>query len=113
MVTPAAKREAVAHLRSAFDMSERRACRTIGCVRMTVRYRCHRPDDAELRARLRSLAHVRRRFGYRRLHVLLRREGFMVNHKRLFRLGWMNPAVYAAARRSAALRSTDGFAPRT
>jgi putative transposase len=86
MVTPAAKREAVAHLRSAFDMSERRACRTIGCVRMTVRYRCHRPDDAELRARLRSLAHVRRRFGYRRLHVLLRREGFTVNHKRLFRL---------------------------
>ena len=86
MVTPAAKREAVAHLRSAFDMSERWACRTIGCVRMTVRYRCHRPDDAELRARLRSLAHVRRRFGYRRLHVLLRREGFTVNHKRLFRL---------------------------
>lgn len=86
MVTPAAKREAVAHLRSAFDMSERRACRTIGCVRMTMRYRCRRPDDAELRERLRSLAHVRRRFGYRRLHVLLRREGFTVNHKRLFRL---------------------------
>ena len=53
MVTPAAKREAVAHLRSAFDMSERRACRTIGCVRMTVRYRSRRPDDAELRQRLR------------------------------------------------------------
>ena len=86
MVTPAAKREAVAHLRSAFDMSERRACRTIGCVRMTVRYRCRRPDDAELRERLRSLARARRRFGYRRLHVLLRREGFTVNHKRLFRL---------------------------
>ena len=86
MVTPAAKREAVAHLRSAFDMSERRACRTIGCVRMTVRYRCRRPDDAELRQRLRALAHERRRFGYRRLHVLLRREGFTVNHKRLFRL---------------------------
>src|SRR4029078_7026132 len=44
------------------------------------------PDDAELRERPRSLAHVRRRFGYRRLHVLLRREGFTVNHKRLFRL---------------------------
>ena len=86
MVTPAAKREAVAHLRSAFDMSERRACRTIGCVRMTVRYRCRRPDDAALRQRLRALAHERRRFGYRRLHVLLRREGFTVNHKRLFRL---------------------------
>jgi putative transposase len=86
MVTPAAKREAVAHLRSAFDMSERRACRTIGCVRMTVRYRCRRLDDAALRQRLRALAHERRRFGYRRLHVLLRREGFTVNHKRLFRL---------------------------
>ena len=86
MVTPAAKREAVAHLRSAFDMSERRACSTIGCVRMTVRYRSRRPDDAELRQRLRALAHERRRFGYRRLHVLLRREGFAVNHKRLFRL---------------------------
>jgi hypothetical protein len=58
MVTPAAKREAIAHLRSAFDMSERRACRTIGCVRMTVRYRCRRPDDAALRRRLRALAHV-------------------------------------------------------
>src|SRR6185312_11715569 len=78
--------EAVAHLRSAFDMSERRACRTINCVRMTMRYRSRRPDDAELRQRLRALAHERRRFGYRRLHVLLRREGFTVNHKRLFRL---------------------------
>jgi putative transposase len=86
MVTPAAKREAVAHLRSAFDMSERRACRIIGCARMTVRYHSRRPDDAGLRQRLRALAHERRRFGYRRLHVLLRREGFQVNHKRLFRI---------------------------
>ena len=62
MVTPAAKRGlSLTFVRP--DMSERRACRTIGCLRMTVRYRCHRPD--------------------------------------------------AAARRSAALRSTDGFAPRT
>ena len=83
MVTPAAKREAVAHLCSAFDMSERRACRTIGCVRMTVRYCSRRPNDNELRQRLRALANERRRFGYRRLHVLLRREGFKVNHKRL------------------------------
>src|SRR3974390_3650932 len=86
MVTPAAKREAVAHLRSAVDMSERRGGSTIGCVRMTVRYRSRRPDDAELRQRLRAVAHERRRFGYRRLHVLLRREGFAGNHKRLFRL---------------------------
>jgi len=57
----------------------------IGCVRMTVRYRSRRPADTELRERLRALAHERRRFGYR-LHVLLRREGFIVNHKRLFRI---------------------------
>ena len=86
MVTPAAKREAVAQLRCAFDMSERRACRAIGCVRMTVRYRSRRPDDADLRLRLRALAHERRRFGYRRLLIFLRREGFVVNHKRLFRI---------------------------
>src|SRR5262245_25523404 len=86
MVTPAAKREAVAHLRSAFDMSERRACRVVGYARMTVRYRSRRANDGELLARLRALAHERRRFGYRRLHVLLKREGYAVNHKRLFRL---------------------------
>ena len=86
MVTPAAKREAVAHVRSAFELSERRACRIISCVRMAVRYHSRRPRDTELRERLRALAHERRRFGYRRLHVLLRREGFIVNHKRLFRL---------------------------
>jgi putative transposase len=53
---------------------------------MTVRYRSRRGGDAPLRERLRLLAHERRRFGYRRLHVLLRRDGFAVNHKRVFRL---------------------------
>lgn len=86
MVTPAGKREAVAHLRSAFEVSERRACRIIGCARMTVRYRSRRADDSSLRARLRALARERRRFGYRRLHLFLQREGFRVNHKRLFRI---------------------------
>ena len=78
MVTPAVKREAVAHLRQAHEMSERRACLVIGCVRMTVRYRSRRVDDVALRERLRTLAKERRRFGYRRLQVLLRREGFIV-----------------------------------
>lgn len=67
-------------------MSERRACRVIGCQRMTVRYRRRRPDDPRLRERLVALARERRRFGYRRLLIFLRREGFVVNHKRLFRL---------------------------
>src|SRR3974377_1918593 len=86
MVTPAAKREAVAYVRSGFELRERRACRMIDCVRMTVRYCSRRPPDTELRERLKALAHERRRFGYRRLLVLLRWEGFFVNHKRLFRL---------------------------
>lgn len=67
-------------------MSERRACKAIGCCRMTIRYRTTRADDAALRQRMRAIAEVRRRFGYRRLHVLLRREGYLVNHKKLFRL---------------------------
>jgi putative transposase len=79
MVTPAQRRGAVAHLIAACQMSERRACRGAGVDRALVRYRLGRPDDAELRARLRALAHERRRFGYRRLHILLRREGWAVN----------------------------------
>src|SRR4051812_37843418 len=67
-------------------MSERRACKAIGCCRMTMRYETTRADDVSVRQRLRAIAQERRRFGYRRLHVLLKREGYMVNHKKLFRL---------------------------
>jgi putative transposase len=86
MVTPAAKREAVVHLREAYEISQRRACQVIGCCRMTIRYISRRSNDAVLRERMKAIAHERRRFGYRRIHVLLRREGYVVNHKRLFRL---------------------------
>ncbi|NKM50371.1 IS3 family transposase [Rhizobium leguminosarum bv. viciae] len=86
VVTPAAKRKAVAHLMSHHEMSERRACKAIGFCRMTVRYETRRDNDHELRERMKALAHERRRFGYRRIHVLLRREGHLVNHKKLFRL---------------------------
>ena len=86
MVTPAARREAVVHLRASLEVSERRACAIIASDRSTVRYRPKRPDDAALRARLRELADQRRRFGYRRLHVLLRGEGWTVNHKKTQRL---------------------------
>jgi putative transposase len=70
MVTPAAKREAVAHVRSAFELSERRACRIIGCVRMTVRYRSRRLPDTALREHLKALAHERRRFGFDRYRTV-------------------------------------------
>lgn len=86
MVSAAAKREAVARLQAGFGMSERRACAVIGADRKSMRYRSCRPDDADLRARLRELASERRRFGYRRLHILLRREGIAVNRKKVQRL---------------------------
>ena len=86
MVTPAAHREAVEYLQATYEMSQRRACRVIDTDRTSVRYQATRPDDAALRERLRALAQERRRFGYRRLHVLLRREGQLVNRKRVQRL---------------------------
>jgi putative transposase len=86
MVTPAAHREAAAYLQSTYEMSERRACRLIGSDRTSVRYQARRPDDGALRERLKALAQDRRRFGYRRLHVLLRREGHEVNKKRVQRI---------------------------
>lgn len=86
MVTPTQRREAVAHLMAGRQMSERRACRVAGVERDLVRYRSRRPDDVKLRTRLKTLAHERRRFGHRRLHILLRREGWLVNRKRLQRL---------------------------
>jgi putative transposase len=86
MVTPAARREAVVHLRVAYEVSERRACSALGTDRASVRYCSRCPDDRAVRSRLRELASVRRRFGYRRLHILLTREGIAMNHKRLRRL---------------------------
>ena len=90
MVTPAARREAVAHLQASLGMSERRACRVVGADRKSMRYRSTRPDDADVRMRLRELAQQRRRFGYRRLHILLRRDGLLINRKKTKRLYTVN-----------------------
>jgi len=86
MVGPAAKREAVAHLKVTMRLSERRACRRICADRKTIRYRSSRPLEVELRAKLRDLANERRRFGYRRLFILLRRDGEPSGVNRIYRL---------------------------
>jgi putative transposase len=86
MVGPAAKREAVVHLQDHHQMSERRACKLIGADRQMVRYRSRRPLETALRERLRSLANERRRFGYRRLFIMLRREGEPSGINRIYRL---------------------------
>ena len=67
-------------------MSERRACTVIAADRKMVRYRSRRPADSELRGWLRELANQLRRFGYRRLFILLRREGERSGIKRIYRL---------------------------
>lgn len=87
---PAAQREAVGHLQEMLGISQRRACRALGVHRRTVRYQRHvRADEPQVRERLRALAAERPRWGYRRLHTLLRREfGSIhpINHKRVRRL---------------------------
>jgi putative transposase len=67
-------------LEGAYWVSERRACRT------SHRYRSHRKDDRALRMRIVEIAETRVRYGYRRIQVLLRREGWRVNHKRTYRI---------------------------
>ena len=86
MVGPAAKREAVAHLRNVLQMSERRACTLVAADRKMIQYRSRRPPDVELRTRLRDLANQRRRFGYRRLFILLREQGEPSGVNRIYRL---------------------------
>ncbi len=86
MVRPAVKRAAVAHLQARMGLSERRACQIVGADRKMVRYRSVRPPETVLRQRLRDLANERRRFGYRRLFVLLRREGEPSGINRIYRL---------------------------
>lgn len=83
---PADLRKAVQSLRRVFRVSERRACQVVDMPRCTCRYRSRRREVPGLRKRLLELAAERKRFGSPRLYLLLRREGFMVNHKRVERL---------------------------
>src|SRR5438876_171639 len=91
MVTPGVEREAVVHLTTQYQLSQRRACRVTGINRATARYRPQRKaelvqKEAVVQSRLVELARERPRFGYRRLGVLLRREGLVANHKQIYRL---------------------------
>ncbi len=86
MVTPAARRQAVAHLCKAYEVSQRRACTVLQVDRSSVRYRSVRPDDTHLRTAIKKVAAERRRFGYRRIHVMLERQDIFMNQKKLRRL---------------------------
>lgn len=73
-------------LQDTYAISQRRACSLIGIVRASLCYKSRRPDDSALKLRMRDLAASRVRYGYRRIHVLLLREGWVLNHKRVYRL---------------------------
>jgi putative transposase len=75
----------VRRLPGEFQASERRVCELMGVARSSCRYRSRR-DDSELREQLQALAREHPRFGYRRLHVLLRRDQITVNHKKVQRV---------------------------
>ena len=86
-MTATRRRQAVTYLIAAYHVSARRACRVLELSRSRWHYQPQRPlRDAPIRVRLKELASARPRFGYKRLHVLLRREGVVVNLKRVYRL---------------------------
>ena len=86
MVTPDAKRDAVVHAMQEHGVSQRRACEALSVDRSSMRYRSVRPDDASIREAMKKVASERRRFGYRRIHVMLERQGIIMNLKKLRRL---------------------------
>lgn len=86
MVKPAAYRHAVGLVQAEKKLSVRRICRALGFARSSLTYESMRQQPAGLVDRMKALAVARPRFGYRRLHTLLGREGFKVNHKRVYRL---------------------------
>lgn len=74
-------------MRAKTTISERRACQLVGLSRSVLQYEPVRSDETRaLQARIIDIAHERRRFGYRRIQMMLRREGVVVNHKRTYRL---------------------------
>ena len=86
MVTPDVKRKAVERACKEHGVSQRRACTILNVDRSSVRYKSVRSDDANLREAMRQVASERRRFGYRRIHVMLERQGIYMNQKKLRRL---------------------------
>jgi len=85
-VTTRQRRGAVTYLRTAYPVSDRRACRLVQLARSRWQYRPHRPDDGPLAAALAAKAAERPRWGYRRLALLLARDGWTVNRKRVLRV---------------------------
>ena len=85
-VKPGCRRELVRYLQDQYRVSERRGCAALRFDRSSHRYRSIRDDQVFLRHRIREIASTRIRYGYRRIYLSLRRDGLIVNHKRVRRL---------------------------
>jgi putative transposase len=83
---PARVREMVEFFKACYHVSTRRACSVINRARSTFYYKSHKHEQAVLRKRIKEIAAIRVRYGYKRIHTLLKREGWVVNHKRVYRL---------------------------
>jgi putative transposase len=105
MVKPAARKQVAGYLQEKHQLSKRRSCALVGIPTCTVRYQSRRSDEAPVRNRLKELAQERPRFGYRRLGVLLRREGHNINLKRVLRL-YREESLKLRARKRKRLTST-------
>jgi hypothetical protein len=88
-------------------LSQRAACRVTGCPGSVAQYKIRRVDDPKLIERPKAIAAERRRFGYRRLTIMLRREGFVVNHKRVHRI-YRNQGLQLRPRRKRGVRYVRG-----
>lgn len=80
------RRELVDFLHTAYQVSIRRACCVLKANRGNYHYKSRKPEQAILKAEIKEIASTRVRYGYRRIHTLLRRDGWEVNHKRVYRL---------------------------
>lgn len=86
MARPAVRRQAVAYVVDRYRLSTRRACKIVKEHRSGYYYRSCKDPKAALRSRMRELAQIRIRYGYRRLHVLLKREGWVLGKEQAYRL---------------------------
>ncbi len=83
---PAGQRELISEILEDYPVTKRRACRLVLLVRSTYYYPSRKEDDRAVRMRLKEFAYARPRYGYRRLTILLRREGWCINPKRVYRI---------------------------
>lgn len=96
---PKAKRAAAQWVAERFGLSERRVCRIVPLDRNTLRYHSRRQEDAALQTRIREIAEAKRRYGCPRIYVRLRREGWLVNHKKVERLYYREERLSLRRRR--------------